>query len=62
MWSGFLFGAVLPVGVILALILAMEVLSTVMARDSLVLTTIRVVHPISAISDWQDAINPLKTP
>jgi len=62
MWSGFLFGAVLPVGVILALILAMEVLSTLMARDSLVLTTIRVVHPISAISDWQDAINPLKTP
>jgi len=38
----------------------MEVLSTLMARDSLVLTTIRVVHPISAISHWQDAINPLK--
>jgi Protein of unknown function (DUF2585) len=60
MWSGFLLGAVLPVGVILGLILVMEVGSTVMARDSLVLTTIRVVHPISAISDWQDAINPLK--
>ena len=62
MWGGFLLGAVLPVGVILALILVMEVLSALIARDSLVLTTIRVVHPISAISDWQDAINPLKAP
>jgi hypothetical protein len=62
MWGGFMLGTVLPVPLILGLILAMEVLSATIARDSLVLTTIRVVHPIGAISDWQDAINPLKAP
>lgn len=62
MWSGFLLGAVLPVRLVLALILTMEVLSAAIARDSLILTTIRVLHPIREISDWQDAINPLKSP
>jgi Protein of unknown function (DUF2585) len=62
MWSGFLLGSILPVWLVLALILGMEAVSATIARDSLILTTIRVVHPIQAISDWQDATNPLKAP
>ena len=61
MLSGFLIGGTLPVGAILAATVAMEALSSYIARDSLILTTLRVVYPVQAISDWQDEINPLKT-
>lgn len=62
MLAGFLAGGAMPMSVTLAVILGFEVLSTVMARDSLLLTTLRVVYPVPAISAWQDAANPLKAP
>jgi hypothetical protein len=42
----------------LPIVLGLELLSMVVVRDSLTLTTIRVVHPIPAISAWQDAGKP----
>jgi hypothetical protein len=42
----------------LPLILGLELLSTFVVRDSLTLTTIRVVYPIPAIAAWQDAGKP----
>lgn len=60
MLAGFHLARTLGVAGTLGVILGLEVFSTVLARDSLTLTTIRVLHPIPALSDWQDAINPLK--
>jgi hypothetical protein len=58
MLSGFLLASVIPVGMVMGLIVVMEALSAYSARDSLVLTTLRVVHPVRAITDWQDEKNP----
>jgi hypothetical protein len=39
-----------------------DYLSASVARDSLVLTTLQLVHPVPAIAAWQDAINPRTHP
>ena len=62
MLAGFFLGASAPVWALVAFILLLEVLSASLARDSLLLSTLRVVYPVPAISAWQDATNPLKTP
>lgn len=43
---------------VIALILLLEVTSAVFARDSLALTALMILHPIEAVEDWQQAINP----
>ncbi len=58
MLGGFALAATLPWRWGVVLIVGFEVLSATLARDSLILTTIRVVHPIPAITAWQDATNP----
>jgi hypothetical protein len=62
MLAGFFAAMALPVRWGIVLMLGLEVLSAVMARDSLILTTIRVIHPIPAIAEWQDATNPVTHP
>jgi hypothetical protein len=62
MLGGFAFGAAARVRTSLLLILGLEVASALVARDSLILTTIRVVHPVPAITAWQDAANPRSGP
>jgi hypothetical protein len=62
MCGGFLLGAVMAPGWTLALILGLELLSASIARDSLILTTLRIVYPVAAISAWQDASNPRNSP
>jgi hypothetical protein len=52
----------LPTVWVIASIAALEVTAALTARDSLVLTTIMVVHPIEAIADWQQEINPNAPP
>ena len=62
MLGGFALGASARVRTSLLLILGLEVASALVARDSLILTTIRVVHPVPAITAWQDAANPRSAP
>lgn len=62
MLGGFALGASARVRTSLLLILGLEVASALVARDSLTLTTIRVVHPVPAITAWQDAANPRTAP
>jgi len=62
MLAGFFAAMALPIRWGLLLMLGLEILSAAVARDSLILTTIRVVHPIQAISDWQDETNPVRRP
>jgi hypothetical protein len=62
MLAGFALGASARVRTSLLLILGLEVASALVARDSLILTTIRVVHPLPAITAWQDAANPRSAP
>lgn len=60
MFAGFHAARALRLKGTLAAILALEIFSTVMARDNLTLSTIRVLFPIEALSKWQDAINPTR--
>lgn len=62
MLGGFAFAARARVRTSLLLILGLEITSALVARDSLILTTIRVVHPVPAITAWQDAANPRAAP
>lgn len=62
MLAGYFVALALPFRVALVLMLVLELLSAAVARDSLILTTIRVVYPIQAIADWQDATNPVTHP
>lgn len=48
----------LPTALGVVLMLVLELTSVVVARDSLILTTLRVVHPIPAIVSWQDETRP----
>jgi hypothetical protein len=61
MLGGFFLGSAVPVAWSLLLILVLEVVSTLAVREGLVLTTIRVVHPVAAITAWQDELKPPKT-
>lgn len=62
MFAGFFAARALPSLAVIATILALEATSTVVARDSLTLTTISVLHPVQAISDWQQELNPNPRP
>jgi hypothetical protein len=52
---GFVAAAKLPVRVSVGAVVAMEVFTLVMVRDSLALNVIQFVFPIEAVGRWQDA-------
>lgn len=58
MLSGFALASALPTAAVAVLALVVEVTSALVARDSLTLTTLHLVHPVPAIDAWQAAINP----
>lgn len=62
MLGGFFIAYHLKTAWILILILALEVTSAIVARDSLFLTTLMVIYPIEAVENWQQAINPNHIP
>lgn len=62
MMSGFYVGTRLRPLWIAAGIVALELTSALVARDSLTLTTIRTIFPIEALDAWQDEINPRTHP
>lgn len=62
MMVGFFVAASIPVRVALVGMLGLETTSAVLVRDSLILTTLRVVHPVPEIAAWQDELNPLTHP
>jgi hypothetical protein len=62
MLAGYFLVMALPFRWGIVLMLGLEILSAAVARDSLILTTIRVIHPIPAIAAWQDATNPVTHP
>ena len=55
---GFIVAYSVRPAVTIAIFLLFEISSTVLVRESLVLTSIRVLSPIESISAWQDEINP----
>ena len=62
MLAGFFAAMAMPARWGLFLMFALEILSATVARDSLLLTTLRVVHPVQVITDWQDETNPVTHP
>lgn len=58
MLLGFFLANALKTVWVVAVILALEVVATVTARDSLTLTTLMVFHPVEAVETWQQEINP----
>jgi hypothetical protein len=57
----FVANAIRMVWVIVAILL-LEFTATIVARDSLTLTTIMVLHPVEAIGQWQQELNPNPRP
>ena len=62
MMGGFYFASWARSRVTAGLIVAMELLSGLVARDNLTLTTINTLAPNAAIQAWQDEINPRTDP
>jgi hypothetical protein len=58
MLGGFFLASAVSTGGIVALIVALEAGSALIARDSLALTTIQVLWPQESISAWQEEIHP----
>ncbi len=58
MLLGFFLANALRTVWVVAVILALELVATMTARDSLTLTTLMLVHPVEAVESWQQAINP----
>ena len=50
---GFVFARMLPVRVVVALVIAMELFAALMIRDNLTLNIVQLIHPSEAISSWQ---------
>jgi hypothetical protein len=62
MMTGFFVGSTLrPLWGVLVIV-ALELTSSLIARDSLVLTTIHTLWPVAALDAWQDEINPRTHP
>ena len=62
MLAGFFVASRLSTPVVLLLIVALELSAALIARDSLTLTTLMLIHPIEAIENWQQEINPVAVP
>ncbi|MCP3971383.1 MAG: DUF2585 family protein [Rhodobacteraceae bacterium] len=64
MLSGFALASAITLRWTVALIVVLEITATAIARDSLTLTTIGVIHPVEAIEAWQQEVKPehLKNP
>ncbi len=62
MLTGFVTASALSAIWVLAMIAVLELGSALVARDSLTLTTLQLVHPFPAIAAWQDEINPRTHP
>lgn len=62
MLAGFFAACVLPIWAGALLVAMLEIGSALTARDSLILTTVQLIHPIPAIAVWQDEINPRTHP
>jgi len=62
MMAGFFFGRLLPSLWTLALMLSLEVTAALVARDSLILETIMLIHRFEAIEIWQQEIEPRRQP
>ncbi len=56
MLTGFFIGSLLPTLWTVALILLLEVVATIVGRDSLMLTTIMLIHQFEVIEAWQQQI------
>ena len=58
MMAGFFIGSRLPTYGIAVMILLLELIATLVARDSLLLTTLMLIHRAEVIEVWQQQIKP----
>ncbi len=58
MMVGFLLANAVRTVWIVALIVVLEIVAAMVARDSLTLTTLMLIYPVDSIEAWQQAINP----
>ncbi|WP_341863051.1 DUF2585 family protein [Gymnodinialimonas sp. 57CJ19] len=58
MLAGFFAAWSLRVSVTLALVALLELTAGLIGRDNLTLSTLQLVYPVEAISDWQQELNP----
>ncbi|MBY4894105.1 DUF2585 domain-containing protein [Rhodobacteraceae bacterium N5(2021)] len=58
MMGGFFAAWHLRVPVTLALVAVLELSAALIGRDSLTLTTLMLIHPVDAVAEWQQELNP----
>lgn len=62
MLGGFFFAHAVRTLWIVVVIIAMEIVAALVARDCLTLTTLMVLYPIDAVEQWQQELNPNPVP
>lgn len=62
MLGGFFAAYSMRIWVVLLIVLVLELSAALIARDSLILSTLMLVYPIEAVGDWQQEINPNRVP
>ncbi|WP_281981404.1 DUF2585 family protein [Thalassorhabdomicrobium marinisediminis] len=58
MMAGFFAALALPIWLVVAAMLALELTAGLIGRDNLTLSTIQLIAPINAIDNWQQELNP----
>ncbi|PVA06222.1 DUF2585 family protein [Thalassorhabdomicrobium marinisediminis] len=58
MMAGFFAALALPIWLVVAAMLALELIAGLIGRDNLTLSTIQLIAPIDAIDNWQQELNP----
>ena len=62
MLGGFFTAYVLRTAWVIAIVIGFELSAALIARDSLMLSTLMLIYPVEAVGTWQQAINPANQP
>ena len=62
MLAGFFLAWAISINLIVVVILCLELIAAIIARDCLTLTALMLVYPLDAVEEWQQELNPITIP